>query len=293
MKNILLLCLVISAYIIYPKNASAQYKSVFGKNSTSWSLIVGSCVDNFWSDSFSYTKDTLIHDTVYKIINANRNWNILLREDTVSGKLWMFEEFTYKREILVMDMSLQKGDTFPFFSSSAGETYFIPVDSVYYKNGLKIILLDFWMTCAYKEKLRFIEGTGPSAGFMNEGDEYEVIQGYMMCHFKDGKRVFSSRKFKERCYVNTLIGIDHEYNSSTLLKLYPNPTNGTGIITFQNEKNTCTNLEIYDLKGKKIFGNSTKNTYITFNINAFENGVYIYKLMNDKGEFSSGRIVKQ
>ncbi len=299
MKKCIFICLLISAYTICPKNTSAQYKSVFGETSTSWSEV--SCwryVDGGnISDSFHVAGDTMIGNSAYrKVIRTDfkgKNYaENFMREDTATGKVW-FRTFSTqnKSEILLMDMSLQVGDSFPLYEYDGSISGYMTADSVYYINGMKNIRFDELSECSdgYKvsQKITFIEGIGSTAG-----TKYNRGRNNLLCYFKDGFKEFTSAYFSGVCKI-FIVGIEDRFNAFNYLKLYPNPTSGSGMISFQNEKNNCVTLDIYDLNGKRIFQNSTKTTYITFDINAFDNGVYIYKLMNEKGEFLSGRILKQ
>ncbi|MGZ5242393.1 MAG: T9SS type A sorting domain-containing protein [Bacteroidia bacterium] len=303
MKKIFIFCLLISAYIISPKNASAQYKSVFGKTSTSWTGF-RYCSGVEISDSFHIAGDTVINSINYKKImvehmnNTNRLYGFI-REDTLSGNIWFKYAEEDTKEKLIMTLNLQLGDSFSIYHYNVSPPYNIIsdtviVDSIYYMNGLKNIRFNAPLDCYLGELINFtfIEGIGPNAHFGYTGYKNGVDHA-LICYFKDSVKYYSFEGLHGKCSIFNTGIIEKLTGQLNNVKLYPNPTNGSGIVTCQNEKNACLNLEIYDLNGKRIFTNSSKTTYITFDINAFENGVYVYKLMNEKGESSSGRIMKQ
>ncbi|RYD78704.1 MAG: T9SS type A sorting domain-containing protein, partial [Sphingobacteriales bacterium] len=281
MKKILLLCLITVAYILSPKNASAQYKSIFGKNATSWSVVqCYNYVDGGdVSDSFYIDGDTLIGNNTYRKIIRTDFFKVktysesFIREDTANGKVWMkFKTRFDSSERIVMNLNLLVGDSFPVFDYDGSIRKYITADSVYYENGLKHIRFNAFTECrgTYRvsQKITFIEGIGSNAGYENTNG-----QSNLLCYFKDSEKVFTSEYFNGTCRIY-IVGIEENNRSFNNIKLYPNPNNGSGVIVFDNPEISCVTLEIYDANGKQVYINSSKNTYISFEINASGNGIY-------------------
>ena len=75
-----------------PKNASAQYKSVFGDSSTSWSVIQNGNCDRFHSLYYHTYKTDTLDGKAYHLIGSSDYdiaWMYYLREDTSNSKLWL------------------------------------------------------------------------------------------------------------------------------------------------------------------------------------------------------------
>ena len=152
-----------------------QYESVFGSNYTEWNYLELSC-DNAIVDTYIHEKDTIINEILYHKIN---DWG-LLRETEINTKLW-YRSFDDETEILIMDLSLEIGDTFTI------DTTDYVVDTIFTQGSLKIIEFDFTPDecIGFVENLRFEEGRGPNLNleFAITGDNFDIK--LFRCHTKD------------------------------------------------------------------------------------------------------------
>lgn len=64
------------------------------------------------------------------------------------------------------------------------------------------------------------------------------------------------------------------------LKLYPNPSNGDFIITFENIIQANSMLEIFDVNGKMVFSHKINNQQEQINANSLGSGLYFLKIIN-------------
>ena len=199
MRNIFIMLLCVCASNIFAQET--QYKSVLNNGMARWSYLYGGTTiygsyDVFVNHPMINNNDTLINGLLYKKIyidgyaNAfenNTEWqNYMLnvysnfdtsnfiRESEDASKLYVF--YTYlsvAEEILIYDLNLEVGD--PYVLTIYSGTYKFPedtiyVDSVYIKDGLKHIQLDYFVYFfEYSEKLTFIEGVGPNVGISEIG----------------------------------------------------------------------------------------------------------------------------
>ena len=69
--------------------------------------------------------------------------------------------------------------------------------------------------------------------------------------------------------------------NETAIKVYPNPTSDTWIIS--NENSEITGAEIYDLNGKLVLSIIPNSTIIYINALNLEEGVYVSRLMTTSG----------
>ena len=84
------------------------------------------------------------------------------------------------------------------------------------------------------------------------------------------------------------LGIEEINGNSNNISAYPNPT--TDQITFSLPQNTTIKtVEIYNLLGEKIY---TQNTVNSISLSHLENGVYIIKIIDEKGNISTQKIIK-
>ncbi len=85
----------------------------------------------------------------------------------------------------------------------------------------------------------------------------------------------------------------------TKLSVFPNPSSSVVRINFLLDYNTKLDLDIYDLRGRKVFSLISDELYesgehaIEFNASSFEPGIYFAKMRSGKEEFESLKIVIQ
>ncbi len=105
-----------------------------------------------------------------------------IREDGATGKVWIRDYIKVgkelvEKEVLVMDMSLEEGDSIQIPISNLNQLEWVYVDRVYEEFGKKIIEFDYIVrTVEYQKSgrpqilkepdyLQFIEGVGPNIGW--------------------------------------------------------------------------------------------------------------------------------
>ena len=151
---------------------NAQYQSLFGNTNTSWNL-TRSNLGWAITDSIITTTDTIINGKTYQQITSYdlpsmqfpSNHKGFLREDVVQGKAWFFSS-TDTTERLIMDLSLNVGDSFRIVHSWSGLDDFFLVDSVWVSGAKKHVRLDYYEGFGHsgEESLTFIEGVGTTKG---------------------------------------------------------------------------------------------------------------------------------
>lgn len=242
-----------------------NFKSIFGKKSTSWSLVRTTACDATSSRIVSIQKDTIFNSHDYKKLEKYG----YLREDTINGKVW-FWDISKKKEYLVMDLNLDVGDFFDLIDYKGGVKP-IKVLSVDWVNNLKTIRLDVEIRhCVFTantDYLTFVEGSGPSASFDYQQSFYDDnLDKYMACHFKDGVKVLGNVVYKDNCYFN-YISTKEIYNDETI-KMY-----------FQGEK---LKIEAESLANdaKIVFFDVVGNTIYQQNINALFSEIILPELAN-------------
>ena len=98
-------------------------------------------------------------------------------------------------------------------------------------------------------------------------------------------------KFKE---IGLGVNETH-FNNDGVIKVYPNPNNGSFAISLSNVNAAC-NIEIYNILGEKVYSesglqNQSKNTV---NLSGQPAGVYFYRVLKENGGLvGEGKIVIQ
>ena len=83
-------------------------------------------------------------------------------------------------------------------------------------------------------------------------------------------------------YQSTIVGIA-ENNNINAFNLYPNPTSGNVLLSYNSTTNNNMLVEIYDLTGKTVLTQANNNTIglnkVTLNTGSLNNGIYGYKFI--------------
>jgi hypothetical protein len=271
-----------------------QYKSIFGESTTKWNLILFGACDAITTTPISVIGDSLINGNNYKKVDR---WSLFdysngfLREDTIKGKVWFYNP-TINKELLVMDLTLSKNDSFKIYTSSLDSSY-IYVDTVFFKDDIKHILFrdSYIHICAPEETFEFIEGTGTNAGlfYTNEWN-VNLFDSYLLCHEKDGKKIYGNLLFEDSCFFES-VGIIDGKNDNEIV-IFPNPT--LEFVTFQFKNQTADNydLKVYNSRTQLTHSISTKSNEIRISLNENSTGINYFILINKNRIINSGKIIK-
>lgn len=77
------------------------------------------------------------------------------------------------------------------------------------------------------------------------------------------------------------------------ISLYPNPTNGIVNISISSELSGTTSVEVYDAIGKLVISEKLNKDITTINTTKLEDGIYLFKIINDNKAIKTGRLIKQ
>ena len=274
--------LLISFGTIFSVNA--QYQSIFGQNSTSWS---------YWSDAparnpayiytlYSNDRDTLINNKSYKIIFSSLGFvDHFLREDTVTGSVFAFDGGVNINEVQIMNMNLSVSDSF-----CLDPLYFCikaVVDSVYTDTaGRKIIQFD---TYNHPHSVwKFIEGIGPNGQVRLKDGLANPIED-LVCSHKDNIRVFMN-DYGETC-PGFFVGLKE--NSFGLKRIYPNPAKE--LIHLDFNSHGLTHFKLINPNGTAVLKGQFKSK-TSINIQHLPQGLYIIELTNGGNRFYQ-KMIKQ
>ncbi|HPR60748.1 MAG TPA: hypothetical protein PLF35_07380 [Prolixibacteraceae bacterium] len=277
MKNIITIAFVLFSTLAIQ---AQPYQSIFYEDTTRWTAF--ECViDGFSYFTSSIYDDTTINNVQYKINHLGLicapNFNEMigfLREDTLTGKVWYKPNFEEdKDELLIMDLSLQKGDSFGFTTN----TYYQQkadwiVDSVYYEDSRKIIEFTVYSWCLADQKLRFIEGIGPSNGisYYNERPE----QNALIFKYHNDQLVYTSDNYENVGYRdNCNVAVDI-LNEQTLFEIQSAGNMEVDLLVHENKQQV--KLTVYNVNGKQVYCRTLQpgNNQICLN----NHGIHIFRL---------------
>lgn len=284
--------------IIAPVSESfAQpFRSIFGKDSTSWSTLVEHFDGAYTQQYSSYNKDSMIGAVRYNQVVYRYNSGepaLFLREDTITGKLWM--KSYQNEEMLIMNLSLQVGDTFVAINNGS-QNQFLYVANVYTDSLNR-------RTIQFKEKHRhtgltngmntadscilFIEGVGPTTGIAN--DALSTIRNELLCVYKDGVRTFANDYYKGICYIQ--YGATPEIFTDFTPTIYPMPCRE--MIQLQQIDDGVNQAVFYNLEGQIVLNLTIDSFSKSINTSSLTPGVYYLSLStNSSLKYKPIKIVK-
>ena len=315
---------------------SIVYRSIFGDSTTSW---MGTGIYNFdGADRFCLTSrfgDTaVIEGLKYNILRdnyfatayyCNRVSKYYVRESDSKDKIYLryvmdyFPPDSVTAEILVMDLSLNVGDTLNTKSwlecSSLGvkPAPRIMIDSIFYMDGRKMMrtscMAEFqsYGFGIIKDTLYFIEGVGPSMGIGYAYYATEALYGdggilplwtispSVWCHFSDSTRDFHYTNYysinyalgPEDCGYSEIIGIRERERPAT--EIYPNPAQDK--ITIDGTFSPQSRYRIISSDGKTALDGTLSNGSNTITIADLRKGIYLISI-EDNGNKTIKKFVK-
>lgn len=263
------------------QNMSAQnYQPVLKTDSTSWTIahqeLFGIVLDVFYTNTFQ--------DSTFSHVYSNDlyyPYKGKLRENAVEGKLW-FTQADSNVEYLIMDMSLQIGDTFEIKPGLWSQ-----VDSIYYLDEKKVIQFDLFSS-RWNEPIRFIEGAGPNNNF---SVTYDFDWFYMTCKYDHDILDYVNQNSLFIGCMPDPTGVKEKFDLKNEITFYPNPCSGTLNINISNFN--MTKISIIDLYGRVLNQIYLQNASSLINLNDLTNGVYFIKAEIGNSVFTKTLIINQ
>jgi len=89
---------------------------------------------------------------------------------------------------------------------------------------------------------------------------------------------------------NACVGINEAVDS--LISVYPNPNNGVVNINLTAELAKNASLEVYDALGKLVVKQVLANELNIINVSNLDNGIYMFKVLNNTNTVKIGKLIK-
>jgi len=288
--------LIILNLMAWNNTYSQPYKSIFGSQSTQWNEFTYSL--SSWTCVLSSYSDTIMNTKTYKRITFSGNncfttgYNeIFLREDTLQGKAWVYDLY-HNDERLIMDLSLNVGDTFRIYPNSTHYDTIAIVDSVYLENSLKKVRLNVNTIYPGNDKLTFIEGVGTNVGIDYQVNNYFLDNfgcTYMLCSYKNNQ-LFYKNSYVDTCYIEW-DGIAENKAIMNRINVFPNPTND--ILNIQLSLFSKGTIVIYNSIGQIAKAINIDKNNLSLDISSWNKGIYFIRLFDGKGNNSISKLIVQ
>ncbi len=89
------------------------------------------------------------------------------------------------------------------------------------------------------------------------------------------------------------MGVNNQSSLDNSISVYPNPTNGIVNIAISSELSGSTSVEIYDALGKLVISEKLMEDVTTIDTSKLEDGIYMFKVINNNKAIKVGRMIKQ
>ncbi|HYX07999.1 MAG TPA: T9SS type A sorting domain-containing protein [Bacteroidales bacterium] len=266
-------------FLAIPWLVKAQYKTVFGDDTTQWNIIY-TIPDYFPINVYKAYDDTIIGNKSYlKVFKSYQGsaYNLFgyLKEDTSSGKLW-FRSMDDK-ERLIMDLSLKKTDTFYF---GFDDSLLYTVDTIFYYNGKKHNSFNG----ESNDSIQFIEGIGPFNLFYFEYVS-RPYNAQIRCMKKDNQLVYMNSGYTSCQDID--VGINANKSEQPLI--FPNPA--THSIKIKTRTGNPVSVEVFSSTGLLILKTIT-SIEKNIGIDCLPAGIYIVRI-REQGKYYSAKLYKE
>ena len=286
--------------LFFTTTGFAQYMPVYDADTTTFEinvLILGGSP----SAEIYVSGDTIINNQSYKKVWVDSEYDdgaIALvgftREDASQGEIW-FRRIADTSESLVMDLSLEVGDTFLlnqtniYFCNNAQELLVTNIDTV---EGRKTITFDCFAGGSIQDSLTFIEGVGSNTtiffqmfGLTSEGSLFYANGGYSLCRMLKNDTIFYPEDGRELCdFYSPAVDL----NNSEKIIIFPNPATETINIEPIDQ---IKSMYLYNLSGIQLLYQAKNFNQI--NIHTFPKGIYYLKIVLNSGKVIVKKVIKQ
>lgn len=244
-----------------------------------------------WTDTLKIEKDTLVNNVTFKVVNTSYK-TIYLSENTETGQVEFFTDDDDTLRLL-MDLSLEKGDSFYLEGASFNNPGYYEVDSVYEKNNRKHVQINFPIFYASDEKLTFIEGIGTNLGLYYKDIIAGDMNPYLLCAWENENKIYSNDYYDGECNVSQSMSTENVKNKVSFFYISQNPVYSNSLeVSFIYP--FTGRLYLLDITGKIILeGRISKSTTHKLLIlpKTEKRGIYLLNVISSKGESQTMKIV--
>ena len=295
-KNYCLILLLLSFFDI-PLNGQSFVPVL--QETNEWSLLAAACDIGGGIRVFLEGDSSLNAETYKKVWVANCGEPELrgfLREDTGSGRLW-FLEGGQSAEKLIMDLSLQAGDTF-YFDEAASSPSEITVGQIDTIEGRRVIVFtrnQSQCIAGGDLPIRFIEGIGPSTGFFYPTFLFDGLPFLMACVQRNDSLVYQESALSSAsCGLDCITTNTGESQAPTVqVALFPNPFTESTSINISGLSQRAFTISLYGINGQLLLREQLLTPSFELRRGALPAGLYFYRIESEGEMMGSGKVAVQ
>jgi hypothetical protein len=211
------------------------------------------------------------------------------RENPAEGKMW-FRWASDGSETLVMDLSLEAGDTFDIYWQSSCDAYFpdlpvrVPVLDASYQDGRKTLTLE-WDAGGYFfcDTLRFIEGVGPSATLLLQAYFPRVAFSQRLCKMSKADTLYYQALPDSLCGLT--VSVPPTPQAALFLRVYPNPASGEIHVA---SSLPVAELQLFSHQGQPVAAAARSTTLA---LGGLPRGLYLLRVVLEDGQAVWEKVV--
>ena len=280
----------------------------WGKIGTKWSYWIPQSGGeySYLPSVIESEKDTMMgENTYYKLKNIEKSSftdspyvYIYTNEDIV-----YFRDNIFEVNNILYNFTLQKNDEYAIYPmhGNFSDYMLVHIDSVttekfgdstfrvqYVTTTSNSFVSAYTWQFGESNKAKIVEFMGATSYFFPQavGSEYDLISDF--CSYEDPSGFIYKQHQEDSCGVPKKSSIPTIENNMT--KIYPNPT--TNNVTIENTSCPIKTLSLFDVSGKEVKTVSNINNNQTIiSLSDIENGLYIVKIVTEKGIINK-KIIK-
>jgi len=251
----------------------------------------------FYTEIFKLVNDTAyynnkwwkkIYITTDSTANAIYTLKTYLREEA-NGKVYILDTMMQSR--LYFDFAASLGDTLVLYNTYdiKMDTFVVSQVNMEVYGGLNRKKISISMG-HYANDICY-EGIGSRRGIVYGNPRIYVNSDiyHLLCFSQHELLIYQSSLFGiSACYIND-VGISDM--DETQYSVFPNPA--TNSITFNTGMFKDFKLRIFNAIGQTVLQKQLSIYNTTINISNFQQGMYYYQLLNDKGKIVRGKFLKE
>ncbi|MEZ5003540.1 MAG: T9SS type A sorting domain-containing protein [Chitinophagales bacterium] len=261
------------------KGIKAQsYESIFGNTTTQWNIEIGN-LDIEGVAEHKVVGDTSINGINYRIINGfDIDYFGFIREDNINGKAW-YRSTGDTTERLIMDLSLNIGDSLYIGGNWNPLPGYYKVDSIYFVDGRKHLQFNFDLFFRDNEKFTLVEGITSNLGFRYQDDNYNLnFNPYLRCSYKNGVQIYG----EGNCLA---VSVHDNFLSDIRVKVFPNPSSNTIYVYFNADSKLTIDYKMMNTYGQTVlYSKSSLSEGVSngIDVSVLSCGVYFLQLYDVK-----------
>jgi hypothetical protein len=210
-----------------------------------------------------------------------------IRED--SSQKVFYKKNISENEVLFYDFNAHVDDTvFRYINQFVTVPLKVDsIDSINIAGSIKKRMFLWATNSAHVDEI-WIEGIGSLLGIFFSG-YYGVFdsQSHSLLCFYEKDTLKYINTFYNDCYI--VVGVN-EISGNTAFSVFPNPNNGTFVIT-SNAKQY--QIEIFNLLGEKVYSETSLKTKTEIDISSQTVGIYFLKIVDQYGNSAVRKIVRE